>query len=474
MSVERYQCAPRPPLHSRVQAERSGLHGLVSVVGIRPFRRLWLVLGLSSLGDWLGLLATATFASAQVSAPAAQGVAFASVIAVRLLPALALGPLAGVLADRFDRRHTMVIADGFRFLLFASIPSVGLVVDNPAIVIGWAAFAIFLVEAAGMVWVPAKEAAVPNLLPRDQLETANQITLVTTYGITPVLAAAVLAGLTRLPRLDHGVSHTDLALYFDALTFLASALVVLLGIKEISGRADVVSVRRRRGVLAELAAGWRYVGHTPIVRGLVVGVLGAFAGGGVVIGTARFYAISLGGGEATFAILFAALFVGLGLGITGGPPLVGRLSRRRWFGLSIVFTGAAVASLALAPELILAVCGAVAVGAGAGMAFLSGVTLLGGEVADEMRGRVFAVIQTGVRVTLLLTISAASVLVGLRSSNHLAWGALSADVSTSRVFMLAAGACGIAVGLAAFRQMDDRKGTPVLRDVWTSIGRREG
>jgi dTMP kinase len=52
------------------------------------------VLGLSSLGDWLGLLATSIFASAQVSGDTAKGLAFGGVIAVRLLLALVLGPVA--------------------------------------------------------------------------------------------------------------------------------------------------------------------------------------------------------------------------------------------------------------------------------------------------------------------------------------------------------------------------------------------
>ena len=72
--------------------------------------------------------------------------AFGSVIAVRLLPALVLGPLAGVLADRFDRRYTMVVCDLLRFVLFASIPIVALLTDNGALVVGWAAIATFLIE----------------------------------------------------------------------------------------------------------------------------------------------------------------------------------------------------------------------------------------------------------------------------------------------------------------------------------------
>ena len=105
---------------SAESAERplSGVAELRTILRIRAFRRLWLVLGLSALGDWLGLLATSTFAAEQVSGSLAKGAAFGSVIAVRLLPALVLGPVAGVLADRFDRRYTMAVCDLIRFTFF--------------------------------------------------------------------------------------------------------------------------------------------------------------------------------------------------------------------------------------------------------------------------------------------------------------------------------------------------------------------
>jgi dTMP kinase len=92
----------------------SGAAALRSVLRIRPFRRLWLVLGAASFGDWIGLLATGIFAAAQFQSSAGQGAAFGGTIAVRLLPSLVLGPLAGVFADRFDRRYTMVITDLMR------------------------------------------------------------------------------------------------------------------------------------------------------------------------------------------------------------------------------------------------------------------------------------------------------------------------------------------------------------------------
>ncbi len=451
------------------------MSALRAVLRIRPFRRLWLVLGVASFGDWLGLLATSIFASAQVSGNTAKGLAFGGVIAVRLLPALLLGPLAGVLADRFDRRYTMVICDLLRFVLFASIPLVALSGVSGGLVVGWAAVATFLIETITLIWIPAKEAAVPNLIPRARLEVSNQLTLITTYGLTPVLAAVSLSVLDAAVR---GVTGTEpsnwaepaqLALWFNAFSRLATAIVVFYGIKEISGRDKQPDKSKQHGLIREFADGWKFIGKTPLVRGLVLGIFGAFAGGGVVIGTARFFTQSLNAGDAAFYLLFAALFVGLSLGIGLGPMVIRELSRRRWFGMSIVLAGASVLVLAAAIHLSMAILGAVLVGAGAGMAFLAGITLLGGEIADDVRGRVFAVVQTGTRVVLMLAIALSSLLVGVGGSRRLEIASLGISISSTRLLLLAAGAFGIFSGISAFRQMDDKPGVAVLADLWGSI-----
>jgi dTMP kinase len=433
-----------------------------------------LVLGVASLGDWLGLLASSLFAAQQVSSAKAQGFAFGGVIAVRLLPALVLGPIAGVLADRFDRRVTMVTCDLIRFVLFASIPLAAVLTKNGAVIIAWTAIATFMVEAVTMVWLPAKDASVPNLLPRGRLETANQLTLATTYGVTPVAAALLLAALTK--GLSGVAESTGLSflqpvafsLYFLSFTRIATAFVVFFGIREISGRT-----RERRqaqpGVLREFLDGWAYVGKTKLVRGLVLGILAAFAGGGMVVGSAQFYAKSLGGGDATFSILFAMIFVGLGLGIAAGPRAIGALSRRRWFGLSIVLAGVSVGALAFAWHLAIAVIFVLLVGIAAGMAFLSGTTLLGGEVADSVRGRVFAFVNMSTRVVLMLAISVASVIVGVGDNRQVRVGDMSVSVSMTRVLLLAAGVVGVLAGIAAFKQMDDKPGVPILADLWGSL-----
>jgi dTMP kinase len=114
--------------------------------------------------------------------------------------------------------------------------------------------------------------------------------------------------------------------------------------------------------------------------------------------------------------------------------------------------------------------GALLVGAGAGMAFLSGTTLLGGEVGDEVRGRVFAFVQTGTRVVLMLAIALSGVLVGLGSSHQVSVGGAGAfHISATRVLLFAGGVFGVVTGLSAFRQMDDKPGVPVLADLWSSI-----
>ena len=455
--------------------EPSGLPALLGILRIRPFRRLWLVLGSASLGDWLGLLATALFAQSQVTGKTAQGAAFGGVIAVRLLPALILGPVAGVLADRFDRRMTMVVCDLIRFVLLASIPAAPLFLDSSAQVVAWIAIATILVEAVTMLWLPAKDAAVPNLVPRARLEAANQLSLATTYGITPVAAALLLAALLSILSGQQNHPFLDpirLSLYFLAFTRLASAAVVFFGIREISGHRDAreSADTRTPGVFRQFVEGWAYVGRTRMVRGLVLGILAAFAAAGMVVGSAQFYAQSLSAGESAFAVLFAMIFIGLALGIAGGPKLVGPLSRRRWFGMSIVLAGITVALMAFAWHLTVAIILALFVGMAAGMAFLAGTTLLGGEVADEVRGRVFAFVNMSTRIVLMLAIALASVLVGLGNELRLPlWGDMSVTVSMTRILLFAAGALAALSGVAAFRQMDDKPGVAVLADLWAAL-----
>ena len=85
------------------------------VLAIKPFRKLWQSMAFSSLGDWLGLLATTALARQLADGDYAKAnFAIAGVFIFRLLPSVILGPLAGVIADRFDRKQTMVVCDVLR------------------------------------------------------------------------------------------------------------------------------------------------------------------------------------------------------------------------------------------------------------------------------------------------------------------------------------------------------------------------
>src|SRR4051812_7840554 len=242
-------------------------------------------MSLSSFGDWLGLLAVTATAASLVNGFAAKNFALGGVLLFRLLPAIVLGPLAGAFADRFDRRKTMVTVNIIRFGLFASIP----LVDN----LIWLFVAQFLIEAISLFWIPAKEAAVPNMLRKDQLEPANQLSLVTTYGLTPVLAAVVFALLTsiggRLMATLPAGNQVDLALYVNALTFLVAA-VVIWNLPSISGRRAAGATPSNESFLGSLRDGFSFAGHTRLVRGLVIGITGAFAAAGVIVATAQPFA----------------------------------------------------------------------------------------------------------------------------------------------------------------------------------------
>ena len=138
-----------------------------SVLRIPAFRKLWIGLGLSSLGDWMGLLALTAMANMMVEGYAAKNYAIAGVLFLRVLPALVVGPLAGYVADHLDRKNVLIWGDYIRGLLFISIPLVG--------ELWWVFVVTVLVEVVSLVWLPAKDATVPNLVPRHQLEQANQI-----------------------------------------------------------------------------------------------------------------------------------------------------------------------------------------------------------------------------------------------------------------------------------------------------------
>ncbi len=438
-------------------------HSLMAVLRIHDFRNLWIGLGLSSLGDWMGLLALTALANASAETYAGKNYAIATVLFLRVLPALVMGPVAGYVADRLDRRVVLVWGDYLRGLLFLTIPIVGQ--------LWWIFVVTVLVESISLVWGPAKDATVPNLVPRHRLEAANQISLATTYG-SALPAAAVFAGLTLVDKVYRSVfdwvgsGPVDLALYFNALSFVVSG-VVISRLKDIPrGPADVET---GASVWAVVTDGWRYVATTPVVRGLVIGIIGAFAAGGVVIGLARTFVSDLGGGDSGYGLLFGTVFAGLGLGMWRGPRLLQGLSRRRLFGLALTLTGLLLLPLALVQQLPVVVAVTALLGFFAGVGWITGNTMLGLEVPDEVRGRTFAFVGSMIRLALALVLAVAPLVAGLIGTHTLGPLDVNGDpfvVYNGAAFtFLIAAVLMTAVGVTSYRQMDDRKGTPLVKDL---------
>jgi dTMP kinase len=215
--------------------------------------------------------------------------------------------------------------------------------------------------------------------------------------------------------------------------------------------------------------GWKYVARTPVVRGLVIGIVGAFAAGGVVIGLARTFVSDLGGGDSGYGLLFGTVFAGLGLGMWRGPRLLQGLSRRRLFGIALTLTGLLLFPLALVQQLPVVVVLTAVLGFFAGVAWITGNTMLGLEVPDEVRGRTFAFVGSMIRLSLALVLAVAPLLAGLIGTHDL--GPLDENGDPFVVYngaaftFLVAAVLMTTVGVTSYRQMDDRKGTPLLTDL---------
>jgi dTMP kinase len=442
------------------------------VLSITPFRRLFIALSLASLGDWLSLLALSALA-AQIGGTSGGAYAVSGVWLTSLLPALVLGPVAGAVADKFDRRLNMIIGDVLRAALYITIPinmSVGF-----ANQLTWIYVVQFLASGASLFWAPAKDASVPNLVPPNKLEQANQLSLFATYGTAPVagLLFALLAVLsTTLGHISSSFSTNqfDLSLYFRTAMYLVSALTVYM-LKEL--RRSPTDKISSPSVLKSIWEGWRFLRRSQVVRGIILGMTGAFAAAGAIVGLGPSYIKNiLQGGSAGWGAAFAALFFGLAIGMFLGLRVLRGFSRRRLFGVSIMFAALPLALIALIPSLILTVMLTIVLGASAGAAYVTGYTVIGLEVDDETRGRTFAFLQSAIRVILFAVIAIAPTIAGGvnalfhvvdKSSLHIA-GVDYRNVGYNVVLLLAA-AIALALGRMSYRQMDDRQGVPLLADL---------
>lgn len=433
----------------------------------------------SSFGDWLGLLATTALAQQLAGSNYSKAnFAIAGVFIVRLLPAVILGPIAGVIADRFDRRNLMIVCDILRFALYLSIPIVGNYF--------WLYTATVLVEAVTLFWSPAKEASVPNLVPKSKLESANQVTLLASYGTAPIasiifaLLALVANGVQDVLSRRYA-STADLALYIDALSFLYTAFVVYQ--LKMLPKGPASSSGEDANIGKALLEGFKFVRQSKVISGLIFGMLGAFFAAGAVIGLARTFVGDLHAGDAAYGVLFGAMFTGLALGISVGPKVFGQFSRRRIFGASLTTACVFLIMLSAINNLVLSIFVVVAIGAFAGLSWVTGFTMIGLEVENEVRGRIFAFVQSLIRISLVLVLAIAPIIAAAIGRHTYRVHHFSLVYNGAAFTYLMAGVIGVVVGIVSYRTMKDRPSVSFWSDVVSAFkgelggitgGRQEG
>ncbi len=380
---------------------------------------------------------------------AIQGTAISGVILTRLLPDLVFGAFAGALADRFDRRKTVVIGELLAAGLYLSI-AIGYELI-------WLYVAQFLIEAVGLFTMPAKQALWVNITPRKRLAVANQLSLLSVYGAVPI-AALLFALLNTASRFFADPNNVDpdlaaalggasvpivIALGFNSISFLVSAGTIFFSRSQIP--AFTGEREKGAGLLQLIKEGVSFLRTNALMKALYVGILGAFAAGGFVIGVAQLWVITLDAGTAGYSILFGTVFTGLAVGMLLGPRLLPGLSRRRLFGISIGLAGLVLVVMSFMREFVIAAALAGVVGFFSGVSWIVGYTLIGYEVADRLRGRTFAFVISSVRIMLLLTVAVGPLLAGSLGNHRITVGQTQLVFSGPGLTLLIAGVLAIGV-----------------------------
>ena len=436
-----------------------------SVLAIPAFRKLWRAMAFSSFGDWLGLLASTALAQQLAGGDYAKAnFAIAGVFIVRLLPAVILGPFAGVIADRFDRRKLMVTCDFLRFALYLSIPIVGNYF--------WLYTATILVEIVTLFWSPAKEASVPNLVPKTKLESANQVSLLASYGTAPI-AALVFSILALFSGAVNSIlgnttpaSAADIALYINAISFAFCGYTVWR-LKEMPAGPGVKSKQLSFG--RSLIDGFVFIKDSKVIRGLIFGMIGAFFAAGAVIGLSRTFVDDLKAGEAAYGVLFGSVFLGLALGISFGPRVFAQFTRRRLFGASLAISGLLLVTLSLVLNLVLAIFITIILGIFSGITWVTGFTLIGMEVEDEVRGRTFAFVQSLIRVSLVLVLAVSPLIAAAIGEHTYSFRTTSVTYNGAAFTMFFAGLIATLVGILSYRHMRDRPNVSLFSDLKSAL-----
>jgi dTMP kinase len=364
--------------------------------GNRNFRRFFLAQAVSSLGDWIGVFAIAIYAD-RLGGSLGVG----AVMTARVLPGFFIGPLAGVLVDRWDRKKVMVAADLTRAGLIFSLPFV----DNLLYLL----VASAALECLTLLWGPAKDASLPHFVDAKHLTYANSLSLIAIYGPWPLASAvyALLSGFgafvgDNVPILQGLTGNPQaMALWVDSVTFGFSALMIwslsIPASRHRGGRLDINQIWR------DLVEGLTFVRDHKQVRPWMLGIAGTFtAAGGVFSLGVEFADQVLGAGDRGFAFVIGAFGTGMITGLLAAGPLAKNFSKDVLFSSCILLMGAGLIALASIGSLDAAVPIAGTLGFFGGVGYAMGYALMQETADDALRGRTFSSAYTIIRIGTLI------------------------------------------------------------------------
>lgn len=421
-----------------------------ALLGNRNYR-LWFLSSLgSSLGDWVGLFALQVLV-VSLAEPGSRLALFGlgGIMMARLIPSVFFGPVAGVLADRYDRKRLMVTTDLARAALF-----VGIAFSRDLATL----FTLtFVVECLSLLYVAAKDASLPQVVQRRHLTEANQLNLLVTYGPLPfgaVVASAMVAlagalGAIGLPD----INATVLALLVNAGTFGVAGLLIS-GLQLPHRGRSRTSEEGGRGVLAELTEGFRFIQDLPVVRALITGICGIFFGAAVVVTLGpEFVRAELGRAPADWFGLMTAVGTGLLVGIAAVPLIASRVRKERLFPICMSGAGAIAVFVATLSSFRATQIAGFFLGGLVGLSIVAAYTVLHERTEDDVRARTFAALYTGTRIAMFAGLGLAPFLAGAIGTGTLIVGGRWITMSGVRITLLLGGLAALVSALMAGRAM---------------------
>lgn len=388
------------------------------------FRRLWAAQFVSSIGDWLviGFLMPLVTALSGGSSFAVAGILIAKIV-----PALLLSSVTGVLVDRFDRRRVMITAD----LVRAGLTIVLIATNSLAIIYA----VVLLMETASLFFYPARNALIPALVDDHDVTAANGLAYTTQQAAMLVgltASGAILAAFEAVVRFVIGAGWPIVSqfvglfapallgpragVFVNVLTFLFSAAVITT--IRVAAKPPARGGRFELSLLGrDVIESFRFLRDHRELRGLLITIGFAILGGGAIIPVGLVYIGSLTGNvpfadriewlgriaaaPQTFVLVFLAF--GMVVGALFVPRLERRLRLQLLFAGSVAAFGGAMLGFALVEKYWMAGIFAMFAGACIATVTVAGNSYVIHTTADELRGRVFTALESVIRVALLLS-----------------------------------------------------------------------